>query len=103
MATVRLDNQLFCAPPVASGAPSLLPPLQDAHSLRHGRPGDSLKHAFLISDGETDCDDPNESTSNSALLALEVLPTAGRTRVQSRSVACTGMDTNFPISGRQFG
>jgi len=99
MATVSLDNQLFCTPPVASGAPSLLPPLQDAHNPRHGRLGDSLEDAFLISDGESDCDDPNGSTSDSALVALEELPTAGRTRVQSRSVACTGMDTDFPISG----
>ncbi len=99
MATVSRDNQLFCTPPVASEAPSHLPTQLDAYYPRHVRPGDSLEDAFLISDGESDCDDPDDSLSYSALLALEELPTAARNRNQPRSVASSRMCTDFPISG----
>lgn len=99
MVTVNLGKELLCTSPVASRTPSHLPPLQDAHDPRHGRPGDSLEDPFLISDGESDCDNPNDGPSESALLALEELPTAARTRVQSCSVASTHMCTDFPISG----
>lgn len=71
MATVSLGNQLFCTPLVASGAPSHLPLLQDVYNPRHGCLRDLLEDRFLISNSESDCNDPNNSPSNSALLALE--------------------------------
>ena len=98
MATINLGKQLLCTSPMASRAPSHLPPLQDIYDPRYGRPWNSLEDAFLISDSECDCDNPNDRLSESALLELEELPTTARTRVQSRSVASTCMYSDFPIS-----
>ncbi|KXX74185.1 hypothetical protein MMYC01_210519 [Madurella mycetomatis] len=122
MATVCLDDQIFCTPPVAAGpkltsrsalsrngdlsanvsrAPFHLPPLQDAHDSRRGGPGDSPDDAVLISDSESDCDDSDDGRSETAFLSLEELLAAPHNEMQSNCVAGTdeGIDAPPGASG----
>lgn len=111
MAAIFLDNQIFYTPPVVlgatltshhasaqyadisaaiSGAPPIPPPSQDAHDPRHGSPGDSPDDALLISDSESNCDDPenyNDGRSDTTFPPLNELLTAPRNRVAASS-AC---------------
>ncbi|RYP31679.1 hypothetical protein DL767_005592 [Monosporascus sp. MG133] len=116
MATIDLDNQIFYTPSLAAGGPkltsrsvlardgnlsaaisgaflhklSLSPPqLQDAHDPRYGGSGASPDDAVLISDGESDCGDFDDSRSDTTFPPLEELLTAPRNEVQSNCVAGT--------------
>ncbi|KAK0627876.1 hypothetical protein B0T14DRAFT_563643 [Immersiella caudata] len=125
MAAVFLDNQIFYRPPVVlgakltslhassryadvsaaiSGAPPIPPPSRDAHDLRHAGPGDSLNDALLISDSESNCDNPDnydDDRSDITIPSLDELLTVPRVATTDKNVNATpsitgGSDANEP-------